>query len=431
MQWSEKRPKNLDANIKQVGKSWVVRVKLKLPDGSLFESQATAPTKTLARKDRDDLFAVYNNQALSILSGERDAERERVANRMSLSELAVKCRDEWWPGKGRSVDISEQFFQKIRDYVYPVLGEDRDIATIAPAHWDRVLAHLLTVRQVHDKPLSESTIRKVKAPLSSALSCAVAHKRLTANPIKGLPYSPHPLTVADRLGKNVEDLRDEDDDPAKRMLSDEEAQKLLEASKGGLVYPLVVLQLGFGLRIGEALAVKWGDFDWSSNELRVRFQAKRRRNPEWIEGAKAPRTVLQRVRFLKSRAGKRDIFLFPDTEALLKTLPRGVDGAYVCPSEVGGLMDPRNAQRAFNALLARIELDGEKPTTHSMRSWRLSNWANILELPASQLKRLAGHSRIETTMRYYVRSDRASLEQWLESRGTVKSILLDANRRDG
>jgi integrase len=423
MQWSEKRPKNLDANIKQAGRSWLVRVKLKLPDGSIFESEATAPTKVLARKDRDDIFAAYNNQAFAILSGERDAERERAANKMSLGELAVKCRDEWWPAKGRSVDISEQFFQKVRDYVYPVLGEDLDITTIVPAHWDRVLAHLLEIRYGDDKPLSESTIRKVKATLSSALSCAVTNKRLMVNPIKGLPYNPHPLTVADRLGKDVEELADGDDAPAKRMLSDEEVQKLIRAANGSLIYPLVVLQLGFGLRIGEALAVKWSDFDWSSNEVRVRFQAKRRRNPEWAEGSKVPRTVLQRVRLLKSRAGKRDIYLFADAEALLKTLPRGVDGAYVCPSDVEGLMDPRNAQRAFNELLAKLELDGEKPTTHSMRSWRLSNWANVVGLPVSQLQRLAGHTRVETTMRYYVRSDRASLVTWLDSRGEVSSAL--------
>lgn len=107
------------------------------------------------------------------------------------------------------------------------------------------------------------------------VSCAVVHKKLALNPIKGLPYNPNPLAEADRLGLGLKDL--EDAAPDKRPLTKAEVALLLKNSMGTPLYPVVVLQLGFGLRIGEALAVRWGDFDFVNAELRVRAQAKRRR----------------------------------------------------------------------------------------------------------------------------------------------------------
>lgn len=425
MRWSEKRAKGPDANITGSGKEWHVRVKLTLPDGSFFERKLLATSKTLAKKRRDDLYALYNEMAYQMVTQVQEQALPTKEASLTLKELAEKCRDEWWPAKGRSVDVAEQFFQKIRDYVFPVLGEGRAIEDIVPDDWDRVLAHLLSAPARAEKSLSEATIRKVKASFSSALTCAVIHKRLPFNPIKGLPYNPNPLAEADRLGKDVEDLADEDDEPSKRMLSDAEVKTLLETAKGTPIYPLVVLQLGFGLRIGEALAVRWSDFVWGDNELRIRHQVKRRRNPAWTVGSAVPKTVLQRVGMLKSRAGRRSIYIFSDALSLLNTLKRGLDSAPLSANETGGLMEPRNAQRSFKELLKNAKIQGEQPTTHSLRSWRLSNWANVMALPVSQLQRLAGHTRVETTMKYYVRSDSEHLQQWLSLRGDVPSPLAD------
>jgi len=432
MVWAEKRPKNSDANLKKVGTGWYVRLKVALPNGRLFDRDGQATSKGEARVIRDDLYKTYNVLSREIL-GQQEQEREEAAAGMTLRELAEKCRDDWWPTKGRSPEIAEQYFQKLRDYVYPVVGETKPIRDIQPEDWDQVLAHLLEQSTNRKKPFSQETIRKVKACFSSALSCAVVHKKLSLNPIKGLPYNPHPLAEADRMGIDIEEL--EDDGPDKRTLTVAEVAMLLRASEGTLLYPVVILQLGFGLRIAEALAVRWGDFDFLNGELRVRAQAKRRRNPAWqpemadkrYAGSKVPKSILQRVGILKSKAGRRDIFVFPDAQDLLNSLPRGKDTDYVARSEEGGLLDPRNAQRMYRDLFVKAKLAPKKgeeaawlglssPSSHSLRSWRLSHWANVVGLPESHLQRLAGHTRIETTMKYYVRSNRESLTLWLSQR---------------
>lgn len=444
MKWIEKKVRHADANITQTGKTWTARVRFKLPDGTLFERELTA--KTAARGLRDDLYAAYNALALEVLTGVADAGTARLRTGMTFQDLAIQCRDAWWPSRGRSVDVAEQYFQKLRDYVIPVVGATTPIQAITARDWDRVLAQVATQTTNRGKPLSEDTIRKVKACFSSALTCAVANGELASNPIKGLSYSPNPLAEADRQGLDVEEL--DEDGPDKRHLSRDEVELLLVTAKGSLIYPVLVLQLAFGLRIAEALAVRWGDFAWAANELRVRAQAKRRRNPKWaagmddaaFRGKRVPKSILQRVGLLKSKSGRRDIHLFADALELMGGLPRGLDAEYVCPSEEGGLIEPRNAQRMYHELFVRAGLAPKKerkrererreragmaeptvpewtglpsPSSHSLRSWRLSYWANVVGLPASHLQRLAGHSRIETTMRYYVHSDNRTLSEWL------------------
>lgn len=167
MVWVEKRAKDADANLKKSGGRWHVRVKLALPGGQTFDKIGTAATKPEARAVRDDLFAAYNHQARQIIS-EIAVRDERAEAGMTLRELAIKCRDEWWPAKGRSADTAEQYFQKIEDYAYPVLGPDKPIREIGSEDWDAVLAFLHTKTGHGKKPLTEATIRKMKACLSSA-----------------------------------------------------------------------------------------------------------------------------------------------------------------------------------------------------------------------------------------------------------------------
>lgn len=420
MDWIEKRPKSLNANIMERGGGYFVRVRLVLPNGLGFRRELTAPTKTAARKLRDDIFAAYNEMSLSILGGAGTAFKPRASNEsaMTLRQLAETCRDSWWPAKGRSPEVSEQYFQKIRDYVYPVVGEGAPIDSISAADWDRILERSKGVVTNRKSLMSTQTIRKVKASLSSALSRAVAHGRLASNPIKGIVFEPNPLTEADRLGIDAESLSDEET-PARRPISDYEAVAILKGIGSGPGYALAVLQLCFGLRIAEALAVRPDDFD-GSGELHVRWQVRRRKNPKWTVGSDNPKTVLQRVPVLKSKAARREIITMEDAKVLMSTLPPTPAGKTIVRTEAGGLVDPRNAQRAFRNAVRALANDGKMavplPTTHSLRSWRISHWANVVGMPPSHLMRLAGHGNIETTMKYYVRSDGASLSAWLAAR---------------
>ncbi|HWD39857.1 MAG TPA: hypothetical protein VG944_13500 [Fimbriimonas sp.] len=87
-----------------------MRVKLLLPNREVFERRSRSSTKARARKARDEIYDVYNARAIELLVGEQEALLPPKAARLTVSELAAKCRDEWRPARGRSIDVPEQYY---------------------------------------------------------------------------------------------------------------------------------------------------------------------------------------------------------------------------------------------------------------------------------------------------------------------------------
>ena len=55
----------------------------------------------------------------------------------------------------------------------------------------------------------------------------------------------------------------------KRILSAQETKLLLDSSKGGMMYPIFVVALGTGMRIGEILGLTWDCVDFEKEVIRV------------------------------------------------------------------------------------------------------------------------------------------------------------------
>ena len=56
----------------------------------------------------------------------------------------------------------------------------------------------------------------------------------------------------------------------KRILSREEMEILLENSQGGMMYPIFVVALGTGMRIGEILGLTWDCIDFDNRVITVK-----------------------------------------------------------------------------------------------------------------------------------------------------------------
>jgi integrase len=54
-----------------------------------------------------------------------------------------------------------------------------------------------------------------------------------------------------------------------------EARSFLEVAKGDPLYPAFMLLLVYGLRLGEALGLRWHDVDEADNEVRICQQVQR------------------------------------------------------------------------------------------------------------------------------------------------------------
>jgi integrase len=104
---------------------------------------------------------------------------------------------------------------------------------------------------------SRAMVKNVLAALSGCLNHAVEAGKLAANP-------------AVRLGRLLRD-KDATGEPKADFLTAEELSKLLATclDRWPYYFPFVSLLARTGLRLGEAIGLKWGDIDWNSGFIQI------------------------------------------------------------------------------------------------------------------------------------------------------------------
>ena len=174
-----------------------------------------------------------------------------------------------------------QYEQYVRNHIVPILGSIR-LQALKPADIQALYTRKL------DEGLSRRTVQLIHAILHKALAQAVDWGLLVASP-------------ADRVKAPRPDRRPE----AVHFLSPEEARRFLEAARDYDYYPLFVLALSTGMRLGELLGLKWEDVDFEAGAVHVRRGLYRVRG-RWVEGEP------------KSAAGRRKVILPPLALSVLK-----------------------------------------------------------------------------------------------------------------
>jgi integrase len=230
-----------------------------------------------------------------------------------------------------------------------------------------------------------------------------------------------------------------------RPLTPEQARELLAAAKGHRLGALVSVSTAVGLRIGEALGLRWADVDLDAGTLSV-TQAIERSGGDPIGRRSmlaASREIRQRITAAPQRSRERRQ-LRADLEKLRKewrqvrstlrvTEPKSVrsrrtvrlpgvvltalrahrtrqledrlaaggaweDSGLVFTSPIGSALDPRNATRAFKALLTDAELPNIRfhDLRHTAATLLLAQGVD----PRTIMETL-GHSQISLTMNTY------------------------------
>jgi integrase len=215
------------------------------------------------------------------------------------------------------------------------------------------------------KGYCRNTLRGMRAALSLVLSWAVSCNWLEKNPCAGVKL---PLA-----GSKVK----------RTILSTE--QVIAIAAKLDEPYSTLVLFLAAtGLRIGEAVGIKWSDFEGDTLHIQRRIY-------EGKEGT------------TKTRSSQRFI---PMPEALLKRLRTLGDGEWVFRSKAGTPVDPRNAANRYVRPAAKelgITLGGWHDFRHTLSTQLLQRH------PAKVVAGLLGHSNVQTTMQIYQHVDTKDL----------------------
>jgi integrase len=166
---------------------------------------------------------------------------------------------------------------------------------------------------------------------------------------------------------------------------------------------IIVLIMYTGLRISEALGLKWSDVDFKNKQLHVRRNLSSVKNRDDKDNNGKSKVLVETT--LKRDSSRRTIPLADRAIEVLKYLKEhsksdGKDG-YVCTSENGTSASQRNITRTLHAMLLRGECEVEKCGLHSLRhsfgSYLIANNVDV-----SVVSRLLGHKNIMVTYNIYI-----------------------------
>lgn len=163
-----------------------------------------------------------------------------------------------------------------------------------------------------------------------------------------------------------------------RALTEAEVDKLLEASRATAIHPLVATGIYAGLRKAELIHLEWADIDWEAGVINVRNK-------------KGPNA------FTTKNKQNRRIPIHTRLRPILASIQQPNGLCFV--SSRGRPWDDANLLRAFRAVVRASGIDPTQVNLHALRHTFLTLLTSKTHnLPAAQ--RMAGHSQIQTTMRY-------------------------------
>lgn len=316
-------------------------------------------------------------EARAILTG-RDGGDRVVAAGLAIDHLATR---EYFPmldslaASGRRSERGVELYRdRYRLHLRPALGEMR-IGDVDARHVAAI------VRDMRARGYAESTIDSTLLVLRAIYRLAIRRGLVARSPLDGLDPAEMPRPDVGNHG---------------RVLDEAELAALVGHAHDP--YRAVVAVLAYtGLRLSEALGLRWQDIDFVEGELHVRAQ---------LSLAKKGRPA--RLVPLKTKASERVVPMMPAVErALVEQLQReqhagrGRDGDLVFVSRLGTPMQQRNvATRGVEAAAVAAGLG--KVTPHDLRRslCALSGRRGVDPVEAAQI---TGHSLAVWT-KHYARS---------------------------
>jgi len=199
----------------------------------------------------------------------------RSGGRMKFKDLATQAMAR---KKLRLRPLSYKTDERRLKQVLPLLGH-APVEEIKAAHIDDVLAHLKR------DGISDSTVNRFHALISSILKFAVDNEILPANPAKKVK----------RYKENESRLR---------WLTDDEEARVKDAFVSDANEDEFVLAVNTGMRRGEQWGLLWADVDFANEEITVRGKTGRRHIPLNSAAIKA-------LRRLQKLSGEKP-FVSPD-----------------------------------------------------------------------------------------------------------------------
>jgi integrase len=373
------------------------------------------------RPDRPTRWRVYfqgpggKRVCRAFRGGKREAERwgqeqeaqwrARPAARPPSPQTLRDYLAEWLPAhvarKGLRPRTAESYAFLAQHYVLPHLGHVR-LSDLTPAMVDTWLRRLQTEPTPTRQRLAPATVQRAHQVLHAALAAAARAGRITENPMDRVERPVAPRTEAEAFA------------PA-------EIAAIRRAAAGHRLGPLFLLCLDLGLRLGEALALRWEDVDFAGGTLSVRRgTVELHADPEALADPERLRAMwagqqerrLRRVyQGTKTAAGRRAWPLPPTTaDTLLAWRERQAqeqalvgaawrDTGLVFTTSRGTALLARNVTRSWAALLRDAGVPYRR--LHTTRHTAASRALTEAGLTPVETAAMLGHATPAVTMQVY------------------------------
>ena len=269
----------------------------------------------------------------------------------------------------------EQYHQHVKLYLAPFLGHHR-LDKLAPQH-----VRALLKRKLEDG-LSPRTVQLSLITLRRALGQAVKDGMVARN-VATLVDGPRMVRTE------------------RRTLSPDEARVFLNAAKDGKLEALYTVAVTLGLRMGEALGLRWQDIDLERRALTVNQTVERigRGHNSRLMMVEPKTSRSRRTLSLPGLATKAiRIHKIHQLENRLAAGPDWQDHGLVFSTGRGTPIEPRNLYRDFRRILKRAGLPVMRfhDLRHSAASLMLAQG-----IPLRSIQEILGHSSIAITANLY------------------------------
>ena len=325
-------------------------------------------------------------------------------NTVSTSKLLLSDFMKDWLYNTKQHQVKRRTFDSYEQYYNMLIINYKDYI-ISDVQLCSLTTEILTkyFNSLADK-YSLSTIKKANVLLNQCLNYAVDKELIETNPMDKVK-----LPNEDRVKKQKKQIP---------FLSPDDMDKLYEESfriqeegfringaVGELVYgnnaKIIVLIMYTGLRISEALGLKWEDVDFENKCIKVKRNLSRIKNRDKDTDGENYKYVETTV---KKKASERTIPLSDRAYEVLEYLKTNNkstnDIDYVCVSKNGKIAGQRNITRTLNSMLVRGKCSVKKCGLHSLRhsfgSFLVSKGVDI-----ATVSTLMGHEDITTTYNVY------------------------------
>ncbi len=342
-------------------------------------------------RQRKEFAATY--KAAVALKNARTADRDRgeyaAPSRLTFEEYAADWIARYQGRGGRHTftdDTRREYVRDLKRYAYPVLGRKR-ITALTPrdlSAWVAWLAddqaqgerhareHAEDLDNAEPRRLTDGSIARIAGPVRACLRAARHEGVIRHNPAQDLA-----LPRRDPLPDS--------DEGSVKALTRAELARLLDTLPAAH-RPFFRLLAATGLRIGEAIALTWGDVDLDAGTVRVRRSVRNGR-------IKAP----------KSRHGRRTVPISRDLARELRewrmASPHKADSDPVIASRIGTIAHPENLRRRVLMPAARkagVPWAGFHAFRHTFASMHIEAGTNVV-----RLSRLLGHHAPAFTLDTY------------------------------